>query len=111
MTNFPARFPLAVAAALAALLPCLAAAQEAGVEKTRDGWLEQRQTGLLVRTKELTLHPTAEPKPALKYQLLPDDFAALPGNAAIFYLKATGFLEQDPAGLPGRLGVARCILQ
>lgn len=67
--------------------------------KTEDGWVHARdeQTGVLLLTKELVLHPAAEPRPALKYQLLPDDFESQPGNAAVYYLKATGFLEQDPA--------------
>jgi hypothetical protein len=43
---------------------------------------------------EMTLHPRAEPRPALKYRLLPDEFDILEGNAAVYYLKALGFLEQ-----------------
>jgi hypothetical protein len=62
-----------------------------------DGWLHERnaQTGQLVATKELVLHPQAEPRPALKHRLIPDEFARLPGNAAVHYLKALGFLEQE----------------
>jgi hypothetical protein len=62
-----------------------------------DGWIVQRdeQARLTVRTKELTLYPKAEPRPALKYRLIPDDFDMLGGNAAIYYLKALGFLEQS----------------
>ena len=64
-----------------------------------DDWVHQRdeQTGILVQTKELVLHPQAEPNPALKHRLIPNAFDALPGNAAIYYLKASGFLEQGPA--------------
>jgi hypothetical protein len=63
------------------------------------GWLKERdeQTGIVVHTMEMTLHPRAEPRPALKYRLLPDEFEMLDGNAAVYYLKAVGFLEQDAA--------------
>ena len=66
---------------------------------TNDYWVEQRdeQTGILVQTKELTLYPAAESKPALKHRLLLDPFERTRGNAAIFYLKALGFLEQNSA--------------
>ncbi len=64
-----------------------------------DGWLNERdaQTGQLVATKELLLHPQAEPRPALKHRLIPDEFDRLPGNAAVYYLKALGFIEQESA--------------
>lgn len=76
-----------------------APAKKASKPDTEDSWIDQRdeQTGLLVRTRELTLHPQPEPKPALKHRLLPDEFDRVPGNAAIFYLKAMGFLEQNQA--------------
>ena len=63
------------------------------------GWLTERdkQTGILVKTMEMTLHPQNEPRPALKYRLLPDEFDTVDGNAAVYYLKAMGFLEQNPA--------------
>lgn len=38
---------------------------------------------------KLTLHPAAEPRPALKYQLLPDFMDRIPGNAAVYYGKVT----------------------
>lgn len=62
-----------------------------------DSWVLERdeQTGVTVRTMELTLHAKSEPRPALKYRLIPDDFDMFEGNAAVYYLKATGFLEQD----------------
>ena len=69
-------------------------------EPERDGiWLNQRdkEFGNIIRTAELTLTPKAAPKPALKYLLIPDDFDLQDGNAAIFYLKAMGFLEQEHA--------------
>ncbi|MHC4398142.1 MAG: hypothetical protein ACYTG0_00510 [Planctomycetota bacterium] len=58
------------------------------------GWLVEEDN---VRTMEMTLHPKGEPRPALKHRLLPDDFDMVDGNAAVYYLKAMGFLEQDPA--------------
>ncbi len=63
------------------------------------GWVKEKdkQTGIIVQTMEMTLHPAAEPRPALKYQLLPDEFDMLDGNSAIYYLKALGFLEQIAA--------------
>ncbi|MCA9176707.1 MAG: hypothetical protein KDB14_19600 [Planctomycetales bacterium] len=68
-------------------------------DKKEDSWLEQRdnQREIVVRTRELTLYPQAEPVPALRYRLLPDSFDMKPGNAAVHYLKALGFLEQEPA--------------
>lgn len=64
-----------------------------------DGWLNQRNpdTGITLRRKELTLHPQREPEPALRYQFLPNSFEATPGNAALYYLKAMGYLEQQSA--------------
>lgn len=38
----------------------------------------------------LKLHPEAEPRPALKYKLLPPFTERTPGNAAVFYGKVTG---------------------
>jgi hypothetical protein len=38
---------------------------------------------------KLTLHPQAEPKPALKHRLLPGFMDQIPGNAAVFYGKVT----------------------
>ncbi len=63
------------------------------------GWLVERdeQSGISVHTMEMTLYPQAEPRPALRYRLIPDDFDMVDGNAAIYYLKAMGFLEQNAA--------------
>lgn len=69
-------------------------------EPSRDGdWLLERDeaTGVTTFTMEVTLYPRSEPRPALKYRLVPDDFDLLEGNAAIYYLKAMGFLEQTRA--------------
>jgi hypothetical protein len=69
-------------------------------EPTREGiWLLQRENdfGIQVRTAELILTPKAESRPALKHRFLPDGFDLQDGNAAIFYLRAMGFLEQESA--------------
>ncbi len=62
-----------------------------------DSWLVEwdEQTGISVRTLEMTLQPKAEARPALRYRLIPDDFDMLDGNAALYYLKAMGFFEQS----------------
>lgn len=67
--------------------------------KKVDGWTEERdeQLSITVRTMEMTVYPRAEPQPALKYQLIPDDFERVDGNSALYYLKAMGFLEQNSA--------------
>jgi hypothetical protein len=63
-----------------------------------DGWIIERfESKAHVHTNELTLYPQAEAQPALKYRLIPDAFDMIDGNAGIYYLKALGFLEQDPA--------------
>ncbi len=82
---------------MAAVLPSPALGDEPPVKE--GGWLESKddQTGISVRTMEMTLHPQPEPRPALKYRLLPDEFEMLDGNAAVYYLQAVGFLEQDPS--------------
>ena len=67
-------------------------------EPVRQGdWLAQRdnELGRLVLTRELTLTPMPEARPALKHRLIPDEFELQDGNAAIFYIKAMGFLEQN----------------
>lgn len=81
------------------LIPTTQTHAQSDQKRIEDGWVhtQDEQTGVLLLTKELVLHPAAEPRPALKYRLLPDDFEALPGNAAVYYLKAVGFLEQNPA--------------
>ncbi len=68
-------------------------------QQTEDGWVFQRdeQAGLTVRTKQLTIYPKAEPRPALKHRFFLDDFERTRGNSAIFYLKAAGFFEQQAA--------------
>jgi len=70
-----------------------------GQPATEGGWLreEDKQSGIVVHTMEMTLHPKDEPRPALKHRLLPDEYDLLEGNAAVYYLKAMGFLEQNAA--------------
>ncbi|WP_372717640.1 hypothetical protein [Novipirellula sp.] len=65
--------------------------------KTSDGWSQQEsaETDIVIMTKQLVLHPTAEPQPAMKYRLIPSSFDAIPGNASLYYLKAAGFFEQQ----------------
>lgn len=89
-----------LAATLCALAAVLSTANLWSGEPTREGgWLIERdeRSGLKLYTMEMTLHPKPEPRPALKYHLIPDQFDMLDGNAAIFYLMAMGYLEQDPA--------------
>ncbi len=89
-----------LAAAPYALAAVLSTSNLWSGEPTREGgWLVERdeRSGLNVYTMEMTLHPKPEPRPALKYHLIPDQFDMLDGNAAIFYLMAMGYLEQDPA--------------
>src|SRR6056297_2961584 len=47
-----------------------------------------------VLTLEMRISPRAESKPALRHRLSPHPFDAREGNAALFYLKAMGYLEQ-----------------
>ncbi|MEE8451549.1 MAG: hypothetical protein V3R99_06520 [Thermoguttaceae bacterium] len=80
---------------VAILLAAVVLTQPAtGKEPVKEGgWLIEKDehTGASIQTMEMTLHPKAEPRPALKYRLLPDDFDMVDGNAAIYYLKAIGF--------------------
>ena len=62
-------------------------------EPTKEGaWLVDRSTPQWTQTMEMTLYPRGESRPALQHRLLPDDFDFVDGNAAIYYLKAMGFL-------------------
>ncbi len=65
--------------------------------KQGDWIIENHENAPTIYTLEMTLHPRAEPRPALKYHLIPDDYDLLDGNAAIYYLKAMGFPEQNAA--------------
>jgi hypothetical protein len=69
-------------------------------EPVRQGdWLVQddNELGRRVYTMEMKLTPMPETRPALKHRFIPDEFDLQDGNAAIFYLKAMGFLEQSTA--------------
>lgn len=56
-------------------------------------WVETRDADRTsTRTAEITVHPAAEPRPALRYRLLPAEEDLVDGNAAIHYLKAMEFL-------------------
>lgn len=48
-------------------------------------------------TVRLTIRPEAEPRPALKYHLLPPLLDRQPGNAAVFYNKAALMYQQNAA--------------
>lgn len=89
--------PMAATAVL--LWGAVAFAGVAAADERSDGWLRQSDPdgSGIVRTKDLPLHPRSEPVPALRYRFLPDSFQARPGNAALYYLKAMGFLEQQYA--------------
>ncbi|MEL7336348.1 MAG: hypothetical protein AAFN70_09130, partial [Planctomycetota bacterium] len=76
-------------------------AGEQGEDQVRidDGWEVRydNDRGPQIRTRPLRLHLRDVDTPALQYRLFPDESQRVPGNAAIFYLKAMGFLEQQPA--------------
>jgi hypothetical protein len=46
--------------------------------------------------KKLTVTPAAAPQPALRYELLPRSRQRIPGNAAVYYLRAA--LQRPPHG-------------
>src|SRR3954469_17166710 len=46
----------------------------------------------------ITLRPAAEPVPALKYRLVPERRALVPGNAATFYHRGIQLVIQRRAG-------------
>ena len=43
----------------------------------------------------ITLRPAAEPVPALKYRLVPEQIKLVPGNAAIFYHRGVTIMDGD----------------
>jgi hypothetical protein len=69
--------------------------------QTDRGWVVDKENPAYqnrhVRTKSLTLYPAPEPRPALKYRLLPSEYDQVDGNAATYYLRAMGFVEQRHA--------------
>ena len=56
--------------------------------------LAARATGEEQLPVKVTIYPAAEPSPALRYQLLPEFFRRINGNAAVYYGKVTA--EQIP---------------
>ncbi len=84
--------------ALAVALLSLATTHAAEQQREGDWLVEQEdQSYLKIMTRVLSLHPANEPQPALRYRLIPDDFDRTDGNAAVYYLKALGFLEENAA--------------
>lgn len=65
------------------------------VEVTREGAWEYTRGKITTARRTITLVPKTEHKPALSIRFIPDPFNAKPGNAAIYYLKAGGFFEQQ----------------
>ena len=55
------------------------------------------ETGKTTLRMQLRLHPQAAPKPVLKHRLIPDPFEMNDGTAAVYYLRAMGFFEQENA--------------
>jgi hypothetical protein len=75
------RFPLLILLG-AALGPALALGHAAKAENA-----SSQSPGDEPPTRRLTLHPASEPRPALKYELLPSLLDRRPGNAAVLYNK------------------------
>lgn len=65
-----------------------------GVFAARPAWAEEEKTPAI----KFTLHPAAEPRPALKYQLLPGFLDRKPGNAAVTYNKAMFHIYRNNPG-------------
>lgn len=85
---------------IACMLACCTCIELHAAEAERKGdWWEERdeESGVTTQSMELTLHPAAEPRPALALRLIADDFDRRDGNSALFYLKAMGFFEQQNA--------------
>ncbi|MBM3967589.1 MAG: hypothetical protein FJ308_21415, partial [Planctomycetes bacterium] len=78
------------ATALAILFNAILLGSSSPTTRAEDG-------GPKPETKKMTIQPMAESKPSLAIRFIPDPSEDLDGNAAIFYLKAMGFLEQGPA--------------
>lgn len=60
-------------------------------------YTRDEESGDTIATMRLKLYPQPASQPALKYELIPDPFDRLDGNAALYYLKAMGFFEQTSA--------------
>ena len=83
-------FATCVGMAALALPPTAARGADAAQNEL---WVETKDAdGTQISTAEITVHPAAEPRPALRYRLLPAEEDLVDGNAAIHYLKAMEFL-------------------
>ena len=88
-------FVACVGVAALALPPTAARAADA---EQNTLWVETTDAdGTRISTAEITIQPAAEPRPALRYRLLPAEEDLVDGNAAIHYLKAMGFVDNDYA--------------
>jgi hypothetical protein len=56
----------------------------------------------VVEVIRITIHPAAEPKPALKYHLLPTFLEQTPGNAVPLFLKVVAMFERGLEELRGK---------
>ncbi len=78
------KVPLEILATLAAvLMPAAAVAQAAAPQPTAAP--KGAQPSAVATSVRITLHPMPEPRPALKYQLLPPFLERRPGNAAVWW--------------------------
>jgi len=80
-----------LAGVLLVLAPSLPAGQAALAQSLAGGKRPEEDE---VPTVKLVLHPAAEPRPALKYLLLPPVIDRRPGNAAVLYGKVTAEQQQ-----------------
>lgn len=91
---------------LAFALSISAAAQEAptleaaptDANTTRSGeWLQTTRPEYSISQRQVNLTPQAEAKPALSIALIPNEFDLIDGNAAVQYMQAIAFAEQQYA--------------
>lgn len=93
-TKKQSRNNLAIAFVVSA---CISASVENSPAAENASAVAQVSQATEVETVKLTIHPQGDARPSLKIQLVPDPTEQLEGNAAVLYLKAMGFLEQDRA--------------
>lgn len=69
-----------------------------GQLESRDGqWEVWRQNGVDLRRRVINLVPRSESPLTQSTRLIPQPYDMIEGNAAVHYLQAMGFLEQQPA--------------
>jgi hypothetical protein len=69
-----------------------------GQLESRDGqWEVWQQNGVTLRRRVVNLVPRSESPLMQSTRLIPEPYDMIDGNAAIYYLQAMGFLEQQPA--------------